>query len=173
MSNIFFISDTHFGHVGVTCFLKDDGSKLRPWNNVEEMDEALVANWNRVVGPKDKIYHLGDVVINRKHLKTLSRLNGDKILIKGNHCLWRAEDCLQYFRDIRAYHVMDNLIMCHIPIHPDSKGRFKGNVHGHLHANIVKNPDGTPDHWYFNVSVEQINYTPISFEEVKKHYDKI
>jgi calcineurin-like phosphoesterase family protein len=161
MSNIFLISDTHFGHVGVTQFLRDDGTKLRPWDNIEEMDEALVSNWNSVVTPKDKVYHLGDVVINRKHLKTLSRLNGEKVLVKGNHDIFRIDEYLEHFKDVRGYHILDNLIMSHIPIHPDSRGRFRGNIHGHLHANIVGDP------WYYNVSVEQINYTPIPFETVR------
>jgi len=166
MSNIFLISDTHFGHVGVTQFLRNDGTKLRPWDNIEEMDEALVSNWNSVVTPKDKVYHLGDVVINRKQLKTLSRLNGEKVLVKGNHDIFRINEYLEHFKDVRGYHILDNLIMSHIPIHPDSKGRFRGNIHGHLHANTVGDP------WYYNVSVEQINYTPIPFETVREYYGK-
>jgi calcineurin-like phosphoesterase family protein len=166
MSNIFLISDTHFGHVGVTQFLREDGTKLRPWDNIEEMDEALVSNWNKIVTPKDKVYHLGDVVINRKHLKTLLRLNGEKVLVKGNHDIFRINEYLEHFKDVRGYHILDNLIMSHIPIHPDSRGRFRGNIHGHLHANTVGDP------WYYNVSVEQINYTPIPFETVREYYGK-
>ncbi len=56
--NIFIVSDTHFSHRGIVQFLRADGQKERPWNNIEEMDEALVKNWNSVVRPKDKIYHL-------------------------------------------------------------------------------------------------------------------
>jgi calcineurin-like phosphoesterase family protein len=164
MANIFLISDTHFGHVGVTQFLRSDGSKLRPWDNIEEMDEALVSNWNSTVSPKDKVYHLGDVIINRRAFPTLSRLNGELVLVKGNHDIFRINEYLTYFKDIRAYHILDDLIMSHIPIHPDSKGRFKGNIHGHLHDKVVGDP------WYYNVSVEQINYTPIPFETVKAHY---
>ena len=78
MGNIFLVSDTHFGHKGVTQFLKEDGTKLRPWDSVEEMDEAMVKLWNETVKPTDKVYHLGDVVINRRALGILSRLNGDK-----------------------------------------------------------------------------------------------
>lgn len=167
MPNIFLISDTHFGHKGVTQFLNQDGSKLRPWDNTEEMDEALVKNWNSVVKPKDKVYHLGDVVINRRAFPTLARLNGEKILVSGNHDIFRLQEYLTYFKDRRGYHVLDRMIMSHIPIHADSIGRFKVNIHGHLHSNTVKLPDGLDDLRYFNVSVERINYTPIAFEEVK------
>src|ERR1700743_2353660 len=158
MPSVWLTSDTHFGHVGVTKFLKEDGSKLRPWDNIYDMDDALVENWNSVVKPTDKVYHLGDVVINRRAFSTLFRLNGEKVLIKGNHDLFRLEEYLPHFKDIRAYHVMDNLILSHIPIHPDSKGRFRGNIHGHLHSNSLDDP------WYKCVCVEQTNFTPILFE---------
>lgn len=169
--NIFLISDTHFGHKGVTEFLNHDGTKLRPWTDVQEMDEDMISNWNSVVRPNDKVYHLGDVVINRKALKTLHRLNGEKVLVKGNHDIFRIEEYLEYFKDVRGYHVLDKFLLSHIPIHPDSLERFRGNIHGHLHSNNVRLKHGGIDERYKCVCVEQINYTPIPFEEVKKFYD--
>ena len=162
MSNIFITSDTHFGHAGVCKFLRDDGTKLRPWDTPEEMDEAMVALWNETVSPKDKVYHLGDVVINRRALQTLHRLNGEKVLIKGNHDIFRLNDYTPYFKDIRAYHVLNNMIMSHIPLHPDSKGRFAGNIHGHTHANKLADP------WYYCACVEQTGFKPIPFETILK-----
>ena len=122
----------------------------------------MIKNWNSVVGPKDKVYHLGDVVINREALPTLAHLNGDKILVKGNHDIFKLKDYTPYFRDIRAYNIFNNFIMSHIPVHPDSKGRFDGNIHGHMHANKLDDP------WYRCVCVEQINYTPIPVDVVIK-----
>ncbi len=76
MANTFLVSDTHFGHAGVCHFTESDGvTKIRPWTDPNEMDEAMVKMWNETVRPNDKVYHLGDVVINRKALKTLARLN--------------------------------------------------------------------------------------------------
>jgi calcineurin-like phosphoesterase family protein len=93
MADIFIISDTHFGHQNACKFLRKDGvTKLRPWDNAEEMDEALIENWNKVVKPNSRVYHLGDVVINRRALPTLYRLNGDKVLIKGNHDIFKLTD---------------------------------------------------------------------------------
>ena len=162
MPSVFLVSDTHFGHVGVTRFTHEDtGVKIRPWTDPDEMDEDMVKMWNEVVKPNDKVYHLGDVVINRKALVTLSRLNGDKVLIRGNHDIFKLEDYTKYFSDIRGYHVMDNMILSHIPVHPDSKGRFKANIHGHLHSRNL------PDPFYINVSVEQIGFKPILFEEIR------
>lgn len=179
MSNIFLISDTHFGHLGVCKFLRDDGvTKLRPWNNAEEMDEALVANWNSVVRPCDKVYHLGDVAMSKKGLPILARLNGTKILIKGNHDNEKLSVYQQYFKDVRGSHQIDNFILSHIPIHPNSIARWcGGNIHGHLHSNRVMKCLGEDwygdtmykiDTRYYCVSVEQINYTPIAFESLKK-----
>ncbi len=164
MSTTFLISDTHFGHLGVTKFLREDGTKLRPWNSVEEMDEAMIENWNKVVTHNDKVYHLGDVVINRKALHTLYRLNGTKVLIKGNHDLFRLDEYTPHFKDIRAYHVLDQFLLAHIPVHPESLERWPAQIHGHLHANTLKNKR------YINVSVEQIDYTPIPFDIVKERF---
>ena len=96
MGNIFLTADTHFSHAGVCKFLRHDGTKLRPWDNPEEMDEFMVERWNKVVRPNDKVYHLGDVVIARKALAILDRLNGDKVLIKGNHDIFKITDYLKH-----------------------------------------------------------------------------
>lgn len=168
MSSVFLVSDTHFGHLGVCKFLRDDGTKLRPWDTPEEMDEEMIKRWNNVVRPKDKVYHLGDVVINRRALHTISRLNGDKVLIKGNHDIFKLEDYTPYFRDIRAYDVKNGLILSHIPVHPQQLRRFGTNIHGHLHSNRVLLDSGKIDPQYFSVCVEMTNFTPVLFEDVCK-----
>jgi calcineurin-like phosphoesterase family protein len=181
MPATFFISDTHFGHEKTcTVFKREDGSPLRPFSSAEEMDEFMVKAWNERVGKNDKVYHLGDVVINRKFLNILGRLNGDKVLIRGNHDIFKLEDYTKYFRDIRAFDVKNGMIFSHVPIHPESLGRFGTNIHGHLHANRVKKIVGVDpstgelthskeiDPRYFNVSVECIDFAPITLEEVNK-----
>lgn len=173
MPATFLVSDTHFGHAGVCRFLRKDGvTKLRPWDDPEEMDEFMVKAWNERVRPNDKVYHLGDVVINRKALKILDRLNGDKVLIKGNHDIFKLSDYTPYFRDIRGYHVMNGCILSHVPVHVESLGRFGCNIHGHLHEHRVMRRTWMGrkviDPRYFNVSVEQIDYAPILLEDVFK-----
>jgi len=175
MPSVFLVSDTHFGHMGVCRFTRNDGvTKLRPWDSPEEMDEAMVKRWNERVKPTDKVYHLGDVVINRKSLKTLARLNGDKVLIRGNHDIFRDDEYRQYFRELRAYHVMNGMILSHIPIHSDSLGRFGTNIHGHLHANRVMTEvwgKHEVDTRYHCVCVEQTDFAPILFEDVIKRIE--
>jgi calcineurin-like phosphoesterase family protein len=182
MPSVFLVSDTHFGHAGVCRFTRTDGvTKLRPWDNADEMDEAMITAWNERVKPTDKVYHLGDVVINRRSLTTLSRLNGDKVLIRGNHDIFRDDEYRKYFRELRAYHVMNGLILSHIPLHTESLGRFGTNIHGHTHANRVMKPRGfnaktgemlysdEPDVRYHCVCVEQLpDFAPILFEDVLK-----
>ena len=173
MPSVFLTADPHFGHKGVCKFLRPDGAtKLRPWDSPEEMDEALVANWNDTVRPNDKVYVLGDVVINRRALATVGRLNGDKVLIKGNHDIFKLEEYTPYFRDIRGYHVMNGLLLSHIPVHEESLARFGTNVHGHLHANEVMKTDANGvrviDPRYVCVSVEHTDFRPVLFENVLK-----
>lgn len=167
MRNIFFISDTHFGHSNICKFTDNKGKKVRPFDNACEMDEQIIKNWNSVVAEHDKVYHLGDVAIPRKGLDILERLNGNKVLIKGNHDIFKLNDYTKHFRDIRGAFVMDDIIFTHVPVHTQNKGRFKANVHGHLHSDVIRDLNGEIDNFYINVSVEQINYTPISYESIK------
>jgi calcineurin-like phosphoesterase family protein len=185
MPSVFLVSDTHFGHTGVCRFTRNDGvTKLRPWEDADEMDEAMIAAWNERVKPTDKVYHLGDVVINRRALGTLRRLNGDKVLIRGNHDIFRDDEYREYFRELRAYHVMNGMILSHIPIHEASLGRFGVNIHGHTHANRVMKARGVDartgeilygdeiDTRYHCVCVEQTpDFAPILFEDVIKRIE--
>ena len=191
--NRFVISDTHFGHTNTwEKFKLADGSPLRPFTSTEEMDEAMVDRWNAKVRPQDTVYHLGDVVIAKRHMETVKRLNGRKILIRGNHDIFDDE----LYRDagfekihgVRVF--VDKFILSHIPLHPDCiTTRFKVNVHGHLHGNEIMyqrskvvstgwndyyspEPDTTeilndPDPRYLCVSVEHTNYEPLHFDEVE------
>lgn len=169
MPAVFLTSDTHFGHLGVCRFMQNDGvTKLRPWDDPAEMDEEMVRRWNDTVRPKDKVYHLGDVVINRKALKILGLLNGEKVLIKGNHDIFKLEEYTPFFKDVRGYHVMNGMILSHIPLHPSALYRFGTNIHGHTHSNRVINDSGEIDPRYYCVCVEQTDFRPILFEDAIK-----
>jgi calcineurin-like phosphoesterase family protein len=126
------------------------------------MDQFIVDRWNSVVRPQDHVYHLGDVAMKKDSIETVSRCNGHKRLVRGNHDIFRTKEYLKYFDEIYGIRVLDGMIFTHIPIHPESLGRFKANVHGHIHASPSYGEK------YFNVSVEVVNYTPISLEDLKK-----
>ena len=172
--NRFVISDHHFGHTNSwEKFKLADGSPLRPFTSNDEMNQTMIDRHNAKVKEHDAVYFLGDVVINRKHLHLVKQLNGRKILIRGNHDIFRDEDYREVgFEQIHGVRVfVDKFIMSHIPLHPDCvTGRFRVNVHGHLHANQVMTgyyPDQTIDPRYLCVCVEQTDFTPLHFDEVE------
>lgn len=137
--------------------------RIRPFDNAQEMDEAMIERWNNVVKLGDKVYHLGDVAIPKRGLLHLPKLNGRKCLIKGNHDIHKLKEYVGLFYDIRSTHVLGGMVLTHVPIHPNQLHRFKINVHGHMHENVVAG-----DSRYINICVEHTNYTPIALEEVEK-----
>jgi calcineurin-like phosphoesterase family protein len=106
----------------------------------------------------------------------MARLNGDKVLIRGNHDIFPDDEYRKYFRELRAYHVMNGMILSHIPIHEESLGRFGVNIHGHLHDNRVMKAgpaagefvNKVVDPRYHCVCVEHTDFAPILFEDVIK-----
>lgn len=94
--SVFYTSDMHFGHERIVelCY--------RPYGSVEEMNDALVYNWNQMVAPADTVWVLGDVAIGSKGLANVSRLNGTKILVAGNHdSCWEKHK--RWRRAVREY----------------------------------------------------------------------
>jgi len=174
-------ADQHLGHENVLTF-EHEGSPLRPFKTIEEMHECLIDNHNSIVRPVDKVYWAGDVVIKRKYLPILDKFNGRKVLVKGNHDIFKLEDYLLYFEDIRSIVVFPYRgVITHVPIHPQCLEResWAINIHGHMHAHKVmkevyweeshENYAGifkSEDTRYKNVSVEQINYTPVELESL-------
>ena len=179
--NIFFISDTHFGHANMLNFFNYDGTRTRPFNSIEEVDELMIQNWNEMVKSGDKIYHLGDVAFGQSFDKVMPKLNGTKVLIKGNHDRLQIGKYAKYFKDVRGTcHIDGNYLLSHFPIHPDSKGRFVRGLHGHVHSQTVMKlswyPTGNgvePDPWYRNCCVEVNEYSPIPFELIKEETEKL
>jgi calcineurin-like phosphoesterase family protein len=171
MSDTWIISDTHFGHANVLNFKDDDGNLIRGarFSSMEEMDEYMVDQWNSVVKDGDKVYHLGDVYFGQGH-QILHRLKGQKRLILGNHDNGKDQKLLQHFGKVYVWRMFPefNILLTHVPVHDNSlQTKTKWNVHGHLHQNLIN------DARYFNVSVEQINYTPIHIEDVVSRLIKL
>ena len=167
MADIWVISDSHFSHYNMVHKFK-----TRPFNTVEEMDECLIQNWNSVVKPGDKVYHLGDFAFGPKteHPKLVKRLNGKKRLIVGNHD--DVKSLAPYFEKVMLWRQWPDfgLLMTHVPVHESTLkesrhgAKFEKtiNVHGHIHQN--PSPKGP----YTCVCVEQIGYTPINIEELRQ-----
>lgn len=181
--NTWFCSDHHLGHANIIKFTDRPGGKLiRPFASVEEHDETIISNHNALVSPKDRVYFMGDVAINKKFLHMVGRMNGRKKLIKGNHDIFALKDYTPYFEDIVACRVYPDhdLIVSHIPVHPGQlEHRFKWNAHGHLHINLVRRQElimeecgyasteiDEIDNRYINLCLEHTNFKPVSMDEL-------
>ncbi len=172
--SIFFTADTHFGHGTVLRYCS------RPFASASEMDEALFANWRACVGPKDTVYHLGDVLFgNREQAALLGerirRLPGRKIFVPGNHdhrhmALLEAvfDEILPPLADVRlqisaGFEGFWNgwVSLAHYPISVWN-GFYRGAVHfyGHVHARIL-DTDRRID-----VGVDNWDYAPVRLEAV-------
>lgn len=186
MPNTFFASDHHFGHQGMLTFTRADGvTPVRNFSTVEEMNEHMIQRHNSVVGKKDTCWFLGDVVINRRFLKTIiPRLNGRLRLVLGNHDIFKNKDYYEAgFEDLHAFRKFDGFVCTHVPVHRESlRSSWGKNVHGHLHTNRVMKPYGYDkkldklkmsnhiDPNYYCVCVEQLdNYTPVSIDELREN----
>jgi len=160
MSNLWFISDTHFSHENMLRFTNHDGERTRPeFASVQEMDQAMIDRWNSVVQPGDKIYHLGDVGFDKNALdRILPKLHGHKRLILGNHDTFDMHFYRRHFDKILVSWrgLGRGLIFSHYPLLIDDQDRrMIANVHGHIHRSHINNPR------YINISVEVIDYTPV------------
>ena len=156
MSDLFLISDTHFGHKKILEFEKDS----RPFSTIEEHDEKLIENWNKTVGKKDVIIHLGDVLFGASAFASvLPRLNGIKRLILGNHDSYPSSRYLEFFNSLHGSLEIKDYLLTHIPVHLSQFRRAKGNIHGHLHSRIIDGP-------YINVSADRIGLTPIAVDSL-------
>lgn len=170
---IWVTSDTHFNHENIIKYCG------RPFANAELMNEYMVEMWNSVVKPGDKVYHLGDVYMGggfdrEDTLRTLSKLNGHKRLILGNHDNGKDQILQKVFQKIDVWRMFPQfgLLLTHVPVHEQSL--FRGptgngkdpkklkNVHGHIHEKQSPSED------HRCVCVEQIDYTPINIEELRK-----
>jgi calcineurin-like phosphoesterase family protein len=158
MAEIFLIADTHFGHNKIFEFEKE----TRPFSTIQEHDETLIDNWNKVINKKDTVWHLGDVLFGSSNFQTLSRLKGIKKLVLGNHDSYPTKRYLEFFNNVYGSFELHDCLLTHIPIHDSELRHTKLNIHGHLHSKSLNDPR------FFSVSCDVINLTPIAFEEILK-----
>lgn len=155
-------ADLHFGHRGILSILDSTGQPLRPFASMLDMEDHLVARNNAIVKPNDRVYVLGDAVFNRRSLSVLGRMNGRKVLVRGNHDMLGLREYQRYFDDVRGIVVLqdEKIILTHVPVHPSALDErwTGGNIHGHLHEKSV------PDARYLCVSVEQTGYAPLDLD---------
>lgn len=135
----YYIADMHLGHEN--CLRFDH----RPFDGIDEMDKALIDNWNQRVTPSDTVYILGDFIWKKasEWLPYLNQLNGQKVLITGNHDPKQFDrNVRKCFQDVKDYkEITDNgrhVILCHYPI-PFHKADYNENcwmLYGHVHCSL-------------------------------------
>lgn len=179
----YFISDLHIDHPNIIRLAN------RPFNNIKEMQDTLIANINNAVSKDDELYILGDLCLGKKPIweAFLDRINCNNLhLIVGNHDKKPAIPINRFtsISNLLSIKVGDLLItMSHYPMRyhwfrrcmgyllgkplPKYFERFplhhKGlHIHGHTHSYTFKNGR------QFNVGCEAINYTPVSLESILK-----
>lgn len=169
---IWFTSDLHFCHNNILNYEPDS----RPFNTIEEMNEALVQKWNDKVSAEDTVYVLGDLSMGRVEaaIEYIKRLNGKIILIRGNHDTPKR---IEVYKEI-GIEVHDifylpykgrYFILCHFPIANEEFIRMVikdnsevVNLYGHVHSNApVGYKDGT-----YHVGVDTNRLAPISIEQI-------
>lgn len=154
------ISDTHFFHKKIIEYCS------RPFSSIEEMNETFIQNWNSKVKKDDTIYHLGDFALGKNNLQELlSRLNGRKILIRGNH---DAKGVNRYYEagfecvSKNPIIINGNIILSHRPV-TGNIGYFK-NIHGHCHWIGKEDIDNN----HYDVSVDRTEFYPKLLDDIIK-----
>ena len=177
--NMFFTSDTHFGHENILKYCK------RPFKNIQEHDEELIRRWNETVPEDGIVFHLGDVAFdtNQRIKEVLEQLHGKIYLIIGNHDWrritdqhkWRFEEMTQQM----SIKVGDTqIILNHYPLLCFA-GAWKGlnatwQLFGHVHSGPYS--DVGIDHQrlvnlfttQYDVGVDNNDFRPVSFKEVSQ-----
>ena len=178
-----FLADAHFDDESIIAY------DNRPFDSVGEMNEAMISNWNRVVtDPEDLTWILGDFCRGKaeRWVELLSRLNGRKALILGNHDdRLSAEAARAYLEEIADYRVItvgeEHVVLCHYPI-LGFRDHYFGWIHlyGHVHTsyewNVTENAKRLLKRLYVRDDVcrmyntgamlPYMNYTPRTLDEI-------
>jgi calcineurin-like phosphoesterase family protein len=172
--SIFFASDHHLFQENILKFLDDNGKRIRwQFDTLDQMHEHIIEKHNSVVKPGDKVYFMGDVTFkyHEPFNAVMRRLNGKKRLLIGNHDKLNPT-LMMHFEKVLLWRVFKEFgfIATHVPIHYESfRHKCTHNVHGHVHVRPVPHPEwpGKLDPRYINMSMEAIDYTPKSVEEIQ------
>lgn len=158
--SIFFTSDLHLNHSKAIKF------NNRPFGSVEEMNDVLIENFNSKVKHKDVTYILGDFAFGNPS-NFIKRLNGEKILIKGNHDRYSDVNAIKHgFSEVYMLKLLKinklQIIMCHYPMYSWASSHYGSfHIHGHIHTNQI-------DFLWnrYNVGVDVNDYVPLSMDEL-------
>lgn len=157
-----YAADLHLGHNGIV--------KYRNFKTVEEHDDFICNSWCKKVRKKNQtVYVLGDVAFSKEAWLRFDDLPGTKVIVLGNHCTEHVNTrMIANLQTVTAVHGLlkqKEFYLSHAPLHPEHlRGKF--NIHGHLHKILVRDPR------YFNVSMENIGFMPITIEDVREELQR-
>lgn len=157
----FLISDPHFFHSNMIRY------ESRPFTDVDHMNSEIIKRWNSVVKKNDTVIVLGDFALAPRSAvrEIVAKLHGTKWLIMGNHDRGRSVTWWHGvgFAKVYEYPIIYEgfYILSHEPVYMNDAMPYI-NCHGHIHSKVLSGKS------YVNVSVERWNYTPITFESIKK-----
>jgi calcineurin-like phosphoesterase family protein len=153
---IFFTADQHYGHKNIITYCN------RPFASSWEMDEALIANHNKVVHPKDTVIHAGDFTLSKDRIyitSILRRLNGTHVFLRGSHDKWLDHAAYIWERSIEGQYV----VVCHYAMRTWARSHYNSwQLYGHSHGKLP--PIGKQ----WDIGVDNNNFFPISFSQVKE-----
>ncbi len=160
---IYFIADTHFNHSNIIKYCN------RPFKNTYEMNEYIIQKWNSVVKNDDIVYHLGDVGYGalQEIKEILQRLNGTKILLKGNHDFKIGTNTWKELGFLEVYKkkiILNNLLLTHAPT--EEVGENQINIFGHIHDKTLDERFNKDNH--ICVSCDVVDYTPVSMNALER-----
>lgn len=170
---IWFTSDPHYYHINIIKYCN------RPFFYVEEMNEAMIINWNNLVHPDDEVYILGDFAFckDTQAVNILNRLMGKKYLIEGNHDKKLLKhlsftSCFEFTKplyelsipDADAFYGSQRIVLCHYSMNVwNQSHRGSWHLYGHSHGSLPDNNRSLS----FDVGVDAQGFKPISYEQVK------
>lgn len=175
VDNIWFISDTHFNHANIIKYSN------RPFRDIDNMTDVIIDNWNSRISPGDTVYHLGDFAMSwgkrdeSKIDSILSKLNGNKFLIVGNHDRDEVTKNKRWVQvcDLKNISVdfgdkhKQRIVMCHYSLRVwNQMHRGSWMLYGHSHGNLPQPPGKTMD-----VGVDPNFYTPLNILQIKRIMD--
>jgi calcineurin-like phosphoesterase family protein len=151
---IYFTADQHFNHYKIIEYCK------RPFQNVQEMNDALVSNWNSVVNSRDLVFILGDFAMRNADDYAI-QLNGTKVFLCGNH------DKRWVISALRIISGCTRIFMQHSPYLKEVPEPIDLILCGHVHDKWIM------QHWnkipMINVGVDVWNYKPVSLSTIKNY----
>lgn len=174
----YFTSDTHLSHGNIIKYVN------RPFKHADEMNETIIENWNKTVTKQDIVFHLGDVAFERDRNKLewmLSRLNGEKHLIWGNHDKFlktiKWSNYFQSAHDMRIVNIppeandgkRQRIVLCHYAFRVwDQSHHGTWNLYGHSHGTL---PDDNRM-LSCDIGVDNWNFTPVSMPQLNEFMSK-